>query len=195
MTIDTSHSRNFKYFVIAALMLLAGDVNPNPGPVKYPCSMCKKPVAKNHRALQCDQCDSWVHIKCDNPPMTPKEYGKFTTNTNLSWECPSCKLPNLTDSFFSENSLNLSNSFSALSDLSDEVNTVVSNEIRPRGTIRFLTMNCQSLRRENRWTALNSIVNTYLPDIIHLTETHLDNTISSSEILQGNSDYTICRKD
>ena len=38
MTIDTSHSRNFKYFVIAALMLLAGDVNPNPGPVKYPCS-------------------------------------------------------------------------------------------------------------------------------------------------------------
>jgi hypothetical protein len=198
MTIDSQESKNFKFLTLAILILLSGDVNPNPGPVKYPCSVCEKPVAKNHRALQCDQCDSWVHIKCDNPPMTPKEYEKFMTITHLTWECPSCRLPNLSDSFFMDRSnINLANSFSALSDsneslASDSDSSQQSFTKRP-GTIRFMTMNCQSLRRANRWTTLNAHINTYLP--IHLTETQLDSNIASSEILQGGSDYDICRKD
>ena len=197
ITLDTSRSRNFKYFVISALALLAGDINPNPGPIKYPCSVCGKPVAKNHRALQCDQCDTWVHIKCDNPPMAPKEYEIYTNHSHLSWECPSCKLPNLSDSFFSEHELNLSNSFSVLSDNTQMESDTESNTTYDKepGTVRFMTMNCMSLRRENRWTALNSIINTYHPDIVHLTETHLDNSISSSEVLQGNDEYVTCRKD
>ena len=30
---------------------------------KFPCSIC---VAKNHSAVCCDICKSWVHIKCKN---------------------------------------------------------------------------------------------------------------------------------
>ena len=30
--------------------------------VQCPCFVCNKAVAKNHRAVQCDLCDSWVHI-------------------------------------------------------------------------------------------------------------------------------------
>ena len=33
--------------------------------VKYPCSICKKTVAKNHNAICCDKCNQWVHITCN----------------------------------------------------------------------------------------------------------------------------------
>ena len=28
-------------------------------PVKYPCKICRKAVENNHRALQCDECDTY----------------------------------------------------------------------------------------------------------------------------------------
>ena len=34
--------------------------------VQFPCLVCYRAVAKNHRAVQCDLCDSWVHIACNN---------------------------------------------------------------------------------------------------------------------------------
>ena len=34
-------------------------------PTKYPCNICNNPVAKNHKAIQCDKCQLWVHIKCN----------------------------------------------------------------------------------------------------------------------------------
>ena len=130
--------------------------------------------------------------------MAPKEYEKFVNFSNLPWQCPACKLPNLSDSFFMDNSsLEMDNSFSVLSE-NDTSQSVEEPEEIPQktpGSIRFLGMNCQSIRRENRWTMLNSIISTYQPDVIHLTETHLDQNISSSEILQGNVNYEILRKD
>ena len=33
-------------------------------PAKFPCKICENPVAKNHKAIQCDKCHLWVHIKC-----------------------------------------------------------------------------------------------------------------------------------
>ena len=33
--------------------------------VKFPCKICKKPVAQNHKAIFWDICDTWVHIKCN----------------------------------------------------------------------------------------------------------------------------------
>ena len=44
---------------------LSGDVCPNPGPVKNPCTVCFRPVAKNHRAVSCDGCYGYSHIKCE----------------------------------------------------------------------------------------------------------------------------------
>ena len=47
------------------LILLCGDININPGPAwKYPCGLCKKPVKCNQLGLQCDSCDSWLHVRC-----------------------------------------------------------------------------------------------------------------------------------
>ena len=33
--------------------------------VKHPCTKCHKAVAKNDRAVQCDVCDAWIHIRCN----------------------------------------------------------------------------------------------------------------------------------
>jgi hypothetical protein len=74
------------------LLILSGDINPNPGPVnkidadvninpgprrgsarvafKHPCSICYRSVAKTHRAVLCDSCDLWSHIKCTSVSPT-----------------------------------------------------------------------------------------------------------------------------
>ena len=51
-------------------LAISGDINPNPGPTssenstKTLCSACMKTVAKNDRAIECDICSKWCHIKC-----------------------------------------------------------------------------------------------------------------------------------
>ena len=34
-------------------------------PTQFPSGICVKPVAKNHKAVKCDHCDLWIHIKCN----------------------------------------------------------------------------------------------------------------------------------
>ena len=40
--------------------------------IKHPCAKCEKAVAKNHRAIQCDICNQWVHIRCNG--ISEKKY-------------------------------------------------------------------------------------------------------------------------
>ena len=55
--------------------------------VQFPCKLCCKPVAKNHRALCCDICDQWVHIKCNN--VSPGDYELLKTSVS-PWFCVKC---------------------------------------------------------------------------------------------------------
>ena len=50
----SKHHSYFKY-----LLIFSGDINLHPGPVKYPCSMCAKPVRK--RIISCEKCGLWLH--------------------------------------------------------------------------------------------------------------------------------------
>ena len=45
-------------------LILCGDVSLNPGPTRYPCTVCDKPVRSNQRSLQCDNCQLWSHADC-----------------------------------------------------------------------------------------------------------------------------------
>jgi hypothetical protein len=38
------------------ILIISGDIPLNPGPVKNPCGLCAKPVAKNHSCLQLQLC-------------------------------------------------------------------------------------------------------------------------------------------
>ena len=67
---------------------LCGDIHPNPGPSSTECTVCYKSVAKNHRAIACDLCSKWCHIKCGG--VTPKEYRQLQREDNFAWTCPPC---------------------------------------------------------------------------------------------------------
>ena len=44
---------------LLSLIVLAGDIHPNPGPPvnwKYPCGKCNRPVRFNHSGIMCEVC-------------------------------------------------------------------------------------------------------------------------------------------
>ena len=69
---------------------LAGDIESNPGPVANPCSICKRPVAKTHRAILCVDCNRKCHIgpKCGN--ITVAVHKKLVKEEAHTWKCPKC---------------------------------------------------------------------------------------------------------
>jgi hypothetical protein len=84
------------------LILISGDIAENPGPIKFPCGSCAKPVKKNQKGIQCEDCLFWHHIKCINLPVT--DYITLSESSD-SWYCSRCILPECTDSYL-EKSLN-----------------------------------------------------------------------------------------
>ena len=74
---------------IQAQILMSGDIHQNPGPIRNPCSVCGRPVAKNHHALDCTRCKRRCHIgpKCGN--ISVHVYKKMLAETSLRWDCPS----------------------------------------------------------------------------------------------------------
>ena len=55
--------------------------------IKFPCSICSRTVAKNHRAIECDLCKRWVHIKCNY--ITPTQYESLKVDVT-NWYCINC---------------------------------------------------------------------------------------------------------
>ena len=70
------------------IQILLYDVELNPGPVRYPCSMCYRPVRVNQRALQCDECACWCHCACCGVDINA--YKKFQNAEMFNWTCPGC---------------------------------------------------------------------------------------------------------
>ena len=57
--------------------------------VKYPCSVCEKSVRIDSEAIQCDNCDLWVHRKCNNISLS--EYEELIDDGNTEkWFCIIC---------------------------------------------------------------------------------------------------------
>ena len=56
-------------------------------PAKFPCKICNSPVAKNRKAVECDNCGLWVHIKCNN--INTETY-KYLQKESCAWYCISC---------------------------------------------------------------------------------------------------------
>ena len=55
--------------------------------IKFPWKICENNVTYCDQAIQCDLCDSWVHIKCND--LNYIDY-KFLQNSNDPWFCISC---------------------------------------------------------------------------------------------------------
>ena len=71
----------------------SGDVESNPGPainskIITLCSVCQKNVRSYNRAIECDVCKHWCHIKCGE--ISLREYRRLQNKQNFDWTCPSC---------------------------------------------------------------------------------------------------------
>ncbi|EDO42001.1 predicted protein, partial [Nematostella vectensis] len=78
---------------------------------------------------------------------------------------------------------------------SPDSTTSCSQSSKPirKHSLSILTVNCRSLRSERKRCELQSLVDTFKPDIINATETHIDDNVLTAELgLQG---YEIYRQD
>ena len=75
-------------WIFILVMLLSYDVELNPGPVHFPCSLCYKTVRMNQRALQCDVCACWCHCVCCGVDI--HAYRVFQNSEAFNWTCPGC---------------------------------------------------------------------------------------------------------
>ena len=82
---------------------------------KFPCRICVKNVSDKDKAVQCDLCELWVHIKCNN--LNYLDY-RYLQNSNKSWYCIEC-----CSTIFPFNSLSSSKSFLACCTNTDDNST------------------------------------------------------------------------
>ena len=63
-------STPYRVNLVMVILLLSGDVQLNPDQStrtpKYPCGVCSKNVNSSHKAMECEDCLMWYHIKCVN---------------------------------------------------------------------------------------------------------------------------------
>ena len=66
---------------------------------KAECGLYSGDVLNNHKAVQCDKCETWVHNDCSF--VTDFQY-ETMQNSSCTWICPKCEFFNFSHSIFSE---------------------------------------------------------------------------------------------
>ena len=73
-------------FLILLLLLMSGNVHPNPGPI-FPCSVCAGNVTWRGKLVLCCTCSKWVHLRCSQLFLS-----KFRAlGGSHSWSCLPCR--------------------------------------------------------------------------------------------------------
>ena len=149
----------------AVLIKLCGDVQPNPGPADvYPCSVCGEPVLDNDKAVFCDSCNLWTHVACD-PSLSDELYDCMVQNPSSDlWYCSVC---------------------SPECQHCDPPTT---------GGTKYFSCVCLNARSilPKRFD-LFAYICCHQIDILAVTETFLDSSISDAEICPSN--YVVFRRD
>ena len=55
--------------------------------LKFPCKICAENVHDKNKAVQCDLCELWIHIKRNN--LNYLDY-RYLQNCDESWYCIEC---------------------------------------------------------------------------------------------------------
>ena len=83
------HLKPFLYLLhsplslILMLLLISGDIHPNPGPIDT-CFIFSRRVTWGNRSVQCTNCSLWVHLSCSG--LFPADFRKISPGH--SWTCP-----------------------------------------------------------------------------------------------------------
>ena len=187
---------------ILLLLILAGDVEMNPGPkrittttilkknVTKPCSIenkqllkeltkitpkdyqgkeycrkCARPVQENHKAILCDKCTRWIHLRCSDCP--PALYKKYQDQRTFNWICNCCRERDEVNNTFEI--------FNRSVALKEEDLPATLQEIKIKKTEKLiLHYNCRSV--VNKIDELHDIIIRKKPTMVLLTETWLNET-------------------
>lgn len=205
------------------IILISGDVQLNPGPkTRLPCGICRKNVNKNQKAMECETCLKWYHNKCtgmkDALYHIHMEHESFVWicskcgMPNLSNSTLSLDRVNTSNSFDVLINLDLESSKECVTSLelnshrvgnpkhtsspkkSNSFGKNKRSERKPKATqrkLKLMNVNFQSVR--NKIPLFQALVEKEKPDVIFGTETWLDETVFSNEILPPT--YQLFRKD
>ena len=163
----------------ASLKLLSGDSTEILVLLKNHAFCVTRDVGTTKKAIQCDDCDNWYHVKCIGTKKC--EYSVIVSDPSANWICTICicslpsQLPDMDDSHCSCSNLHETN----------------YPEIR---TLRGFKVDHLNVNRPfNKLDSVKELIEKYSFDILALFETWLTSEISDSEIsIMG---YSIVRKD
>ena len=164
----------------------SGDINPNPGPSNNgnsaeQCSVCRRTIASNHRAITCDLCNHWCHIKCGG--VSPREYQRMLTTINLCWTCPTCIFQLQSLPF--ANTDNLDSSFCSCcshDDSNHEMNIFSELLQKYSKNFKIAHLNINSIAGLKLHEIKSWLLRGYF-DLLVLTETKLDKTLPNSQFV------------
>jgi hypothetical protein len=156
-----------------SVLLLAGDIASNPGPIRSPCQICGNSVRRSEKGLNCILCRDWIHVQCT--ALSEDDFNKLTNCDLLEWSCDKCK----------ETSVNDEN-VSVCEDMYDSFRTTLKGK-----GVKITHINCCGVR--SKLTEIILLLKTCSIDILGITESHLNEKITDDEIyIEG---YRFFRQD
>ncbi len=169
------------------LLLLSGDISLNPGPTKYPCTICDRGVRKG---VYCTNCKMWVHQKCEN--ISNIEYRRLSKipDAIYMYTCRNCAvsdfLPFHDVSF--EEPINITNDPINTSELNPDKD--MWSPFKKRG-LHFLHININSIL--SKIEELRHIAKLSNASVIGVSESKLDDSVFDNEVsIEG---YKLLRAD
>ena len=159
---------------------------------KADCGLCSGAVLKGHKAVQCDNCDMWIHNECSFIAETQYE---TVNNTNCTWICPKCEFFNFSDSFFGEQvNVETENRFVPLTKVKkDRSSPCGTNKSSFISGLKFISMNINSIRGKK--LELLAFLDFHQPHVVAIQETKFDSSIATSELFPETCPYSVYRKD
>ena len=85
---------------LLTILMCCGDIESDPGPgktrsIRFPCTKCQKAVTARSKAVSCDGCQEWTHIKCTGSISSTMYDHAVNTDSELMFTCEACNFSEL----------------------------------------------------------------------------------------------------
>ena len=154
------------------------------------CSICKKPVAKTHRSIECDGCNQWCHIKCGK--VSPNEYEQYTHLQDFDWLCPNCNHSEYVDNDNVDcNDSETVDNDNIVSDEKIQAFKEIADGIKKGSGIQIAHLNVNGILEKLH--IVKVLLEETNLDILAVSETHLRSDVPDEEVEIEN--YEMLRRD
>ena len=185
--IDFFENINHKSFH-KLFLLLSGNIEINPGPTNFPCTVCDKGVRS--KGLFCTDCGFWVHPKCDRISESEYKILKKLPTEHYDYTCKTCSNKSDEDSGPLSPINPIDESMNNIDTINQSVNEDEWLPFKKRG-LHFIHININSLL--HKIDEIREIARKSMPTIIGITESKIDKSVLDEEIkIEG---YEILRAD